>query len=452
MAHLISKWSSVHHPTLDIRAFVVDHKLRTQSTEEATYVANFLEKSMHIPSTILTMHWERPPTQKQLEARVKRHDLLYRACKEHGIHLLILAHHADDMIETLFYRMAFQTGVLGLSAISGVRQEHEDYWILRPFLNFTKERLLRTLVDAKIKWIEDPSNQEESDFRSIIRSGLPRIYAKGVKKEELLQLIQHFKKQREYITKYLADFFHTNVHFDHNFGMARIPTFRLAKLEDDVIAKILYVIIGYLRNVEDNREEKIMEAAKKIRKAKIHCRITVCGCFFWKDQDSLYVCREIQEISTVALGYGEKILWDNRFEIEVEQYDKWTFQTSKDIESHMKSLETNYFRLMGQNFEDSLFVNTRIPDFKGKVDTNPASILTIRILNRREWEMFLHNRENKVLMQSIQEPVRTSLFAIIDEEGLLAIPQVGYKRKANIFVDFKFVSKNSDITLTLNRD
>ncbi|WLD59221.1 tRNA lysidine(34) synthetase TilS [Salinispirillum sp. LH 10-3-1] len=89
------------------------------------------------------------------------------ACLAEG-DLLLLAHHADDQIETLFYRLLRGTGVDGLSGMPewralGVGQ------LWRPWLAEPRARVIAAAQELKLTWIEDPSNDQIDADRNFLR-------------------------------------------------------------------------------------------------------------------------------------------------------------------------------------------------------------------------------------------------------------------------------------------
>lgn len=69
-------------------------------------------------------------------------------------HKVVLAHHADDQVETFFLQLARGAGLKGLG---GMYENRDGY--LRPLLNFSKQTLAEIAVSEQIAWREDASNQ-----------------------------------------------------------------------------------------------------------------------------------------------------------------------------------------------------------------------------------------------------------------------------------------------------
>lgn len=188
-------------------AFIVDHKLRDNSSEEAHSVSEELSR-LGIPSNILPLVWttqERTFTTKlESLARRKRYQALGLACRDHGINSLLLAHHADDQAETVLARAVSRytgSGLQGMRAEapipeceglygadhSGSRDSAPDeqrkdasssmlieqggVTILRPLLESNKADLVSICEQNHVRSFEDPTNAIRTfTLRNTIRS------------------------------------------------------------------------------------------------------------------------------------------------------------------------------------------------------------------------------------------------------------------------------------------
>ena len=87
--------------SLDVRYFIVDHKLRNNSTSEAKNVQKNL-KNFSIKLNILTWKGTKPSKNIQSIARDKRYELLTDISKKYRIQNILLGHHLDDLFENFF--------------------------------------------------------------------------------------------------------------------------------------------------------------------------------------------------------------------------------------------------------------------------------------------------------------------------------------------------------------
>ncbi|CCU82220.1 PP-loop family protein [Blumeria hordei DH14] len=239
------------------QAFVVDHRIRNGSKDEAQVVSKELI-NRGIPTEILTVKWhvEKPSCLSNIEtlARQQRFRLLGGSCATHGIDSLILAHHEDDQVETILARLIAGHRGLGLCGIKshatipecfGMYGVHESggsrnksslqeqvipskitdklsscsnqlviesggIRIYRPLLAFSKSRLISTCQALQMPWFEDETNQDPKiTMRNAIRylyrhHQLPAAITKPALISLSAKINQEVKKKQETILQYLS--------------------------------------------------------------------------------------------------------------------------------------------------------------------------------------------------------------------------------------------------------
>ena len=111
----------------------------------------------------------------EAELRRYRYQIFKDIFKKSKADYLVLAHTANDLLETRLIRLIRGTGTQGLPAMvfkKGV--------LLRPFLSITRQQLTNYIKRRKWSWCEDPSNQlNQHSLRNWIRqSWLPLLEQK----------------------------------------------------------------------------------------------------------------------------------------------------------------------------------------------------------------------------------------------------------------------------------
>ena len=81
---------------------------------------------------------------------------------------LLLAHHRDDQLETLMFRLMRGTGVRGLSGMPA-RRALGAGWLSRPLLDWRRSELEAWARQQELDWIEDPANADERFARTALR-------------------------------------------------------------------------------------------------------------------------------------------------------------------------------------------------------------------------------------------------------------------------------------------
>jgi tRNA(Ile)-lysidine synthase len=151
-------------------ALIVDHRLRPDSTAEATLTASRLA-TRGIEARILTLHGLTPGPGLPARARAARYAALTQAANAAGLTDLLLAHHASDQAETLLMRRNAHSAPSGLAAMSAIT-ETPALRLVRPLLTLPPGRLRATLRAHGIPWAEDPSNANTLALRTRLRQAL----------------------------------------------------------------------------------------------------------------------------------------------------------------------------------------------------------------------------------------------------------------------------------------
>ena len=107
--------------------FIVDHKLRNNSTSEAKLVKKKLQE-FQISSKILTIKKINKTKNLQSFARDNRYKLIINRSLTKKIDMILTAHHADDLIENFFIRLLRGSGLKGLISFSKIKSKvtHDD--------------------------------------------------------------------------------------------------------------------------------------------------------------------------------------------------------------------------------------------------------------------------------------------------------------------------------------
>lgn len=98
-------------------------------------------------------------------ARILRYDFLRQTARNLDCEIILTAHHANDLAETVLLNLIRGSGIKGLTGIPVYREK-----ILRPFLNITREELEDYAIIYQVPHIEDESNQDaEAASRNLLR-------------------------------------------------------------------------------------------------------------------------------------------------------------------------------------------------------------------------------------------------------------------------------------------
>ena len=102
----------------------------------------------------------------QMAARDLRYEWFKELAAEFNSKIAI-AHHANDIAETMLFNLAKGTGLAGLHGIA-----QDDGIFFRPMLWAKKIEIDAFAIEKKIEWREDSSNESEKYMRNIIRKNI----------------------------------------------------------------------------------------------------------------------------------------------------------------------------------------------------------------------------------------------------------------------------------------
>lgn len=168
LLHLLNRFNTSN---IEIHAITIDHRLRTESAQEAQRVKSFI-KHTPVKHTILPVLRDINLNQMERHARDLRYDLLNEYCKSNGIKHLFLAHHNDDQLETMGMRLLKHSSFFGLRGMKSL-SSHSDNEVInvRPLLRIPKSEVYQYARDNGIQWVEDPSNYNPNlTLRNNLRS------------------------------------------------------------------------------------------------------------------------------------------------------------------------------------------------------------------------------------------------------------------------------------------
>ena len=165
---------------VEIWAFHIHHGLQ-KSADQWLLFCEKLAKKYKIHFDFRLLHLAGDTAQGNIEARARagRYEALTDLCLEYGITDLLLAHHQNDQAETILLQLLRGAGAAGLSGMPEQRfldSEAESVSLKRPLLGQNRKELEAYAKKNKLKWIEDPSNQDTSYRRNAIRKEIiPRL-------------------------------------------------------------------------------------------------------------------------------------------------------------------------------------------------------------------------------------------------------------------------------------
>ncbi len=134
-------------------------------------------------------------------ARAVRYGIFREILKNGTVDLVATAHHADDVAETILFRLARGTGPAGMHAIT----EYEG--IVRPLLSVTREEIATYVAKNGLPHVEDSTNSDENYTRNYIRHTALPAFEKihGNAARHLVEFASLAAEEDEFLQKLAED-------------------------------------------------------------------------------------------------------------------------------------------------------------------------------------------------------------------------------------------------------
>ena len=288
----LAKCYAIKHK-INIKCFIVDHKLRKESSTEAKTIKKILKK-ININCEILIWRGKKPSKNIQSLAREKRYSLLVDQCKKHNIKNLLLGHHLDDLSENFLIRIVRGSGLNGLVSFNKkAKYRNQNLNIIRPLLDLEKKILVYVAKEVFSFFINDPSNSNENFTRTRIRHLLLGLEKEGFDKKKLILTINNLKDADRSIRFYVDKNLKNNAIFvksKNNYILSQI----FFEQSHEVVFRSLTKIIQIQGTKHyPARGKNINNLIKKIY-TKSFSKVTLGGCFIEMVNDSIIISKEIK--------------------------------------------------------------------------------------------------------------------------------------------------------------
>ena len=275
--------------SIEVKYFIIDHKLRKNSTLEAKYVQKKL-KDFSIKLNILTWIGTKPRKNIQSIAREKRYKLLTDAAKKNGIQNILLGHQLDDLFENFFIRILRGSGLKGLISLDKeARKNQVD--LIRPLIEIDKKDLIYVSNYIFGTYIEDPSNEEDKFKRVKIRNFLKQLSLEGFDRKKFFLTIRNLKFANENIEFYIKKNLEDNVTIltqknyvilkENFFAQSNEVIFRSLTEVIKIVGKRYYAVRG-----------KKIDKVINLVSTKSSFKVTLGGCIIKKVNETVILCKE----------------------------------------------------------------------------------------------------------------------------------------------------------------
>lgn len=314
---------------------------RSGQLEEQQYVKRFC-KNHNITFETMTIE-EYGDDNFENEARTKRYNYFEQLVHEYHAKYLLTAHHGDDLMETILMRIARGSTLRGYSGFSKI-VDRGDYKIIRPFIEITKDEIIRYNKKNKIKYYIDSTNLEDIHTRNRYRKYiLPRFKSEDINVHKkfykfstiLLEYNNYIDKQVE---KIIPKVYPQNI--------LNIEEF--LKLDHVIAMKVIYYIL------EKIYQEDLMLITDH------HAELIYNLITSRKANSYIYLPNNLKAIKSYQqLIFVTEPLKSNEYEIEIIDYLNLPNGKNIEVVNESNQTDNNICRLSKDDVKFPLRVRTR---------------------------------------------------------------------------------------------
>jgi tRNA(Ile)-lysidine synthase len=274
---------------LKIKYFIVDHRLRKESTDEAIKVKKILKK-FSINLEILTWRGKKPLKNIQALSRKKRYDLLFLECDKYKLNNILLGHHQDDLFENFFIRILRGSGLKGLISLNK-KTTINNKNLFRPLLDQKKEDLIFLSKNIFNFYVKDPSNDDKKYQRIKVRKLIEELQKNGLDKRKFLKTIKNLKSSNNVVDYYAQENLKKNAFFSVQ-DKKLILNKNFFAQPYEVIFRCLSDSIKLVGQNYYSTRGKKLEKIIKVMENDEPFKLTLGGCIIEKVNQSVIITKE----------------------------------------------------------------------------------------------------------------------------------------------------------------
>ena len=345
----------------------INHNVRKESIEEEEYITKYCQdKNIILEKTTINNYQE---NNFENEARKKRYMFYEEILKKYNSKTLLLAHHGDDLIETILMKISRGSnleGYAGIKEISNVK----NYQIIRPLLKYTKEDIINYNKSNNIKYYNDSSNQSTNYTRNRYRLNILPLLKKEDKNihKKYLKYSKTLIEYDDYIKREVK----RNINNVYKDNIINIDI--LNKLDTFLIKNILYNIMNNIYQNKNNiiTDRHIQNIISLLNNTKPNIKIDLPNNKeIVKEYNKLIIKDKTSDIKNYKIEFNDKIEIENliieKIESEDDDSNSVCRLNSKDITLplYIRNREDgDYIILKGSNNRKKIkeiFIEKKLP-------------------------------------------------------------------------------------------
>ena len=393
----------------------INHNIREQSIIEEEYLKKYCQEHNLIFESMTIKEYKENNFEN--EARKIRYKYYEEILNKYNSNKLFLAHHGDDLIETILMKIERVSNIEGYAGIKRI-SKLKNYDIIRPLLPYTKNDIITYNKSHNITYYIDSSNTNIDYTRNwyrhkvlpILKEKDKNIHLKFLKNSETLQEYNEYIDRE--INKKIPNIYQND-----------IINIDILNKEDPFLKKnILYYIMNDIYNNESNiiTEKHIQNILAIINSNKPNLSINMPqGKILVKEYNKLYIKNNIKEEKKYKIIFEDNTKIDN---LEIKKESKEESDGNNICRLNSKDIK---FPIYIRNRKDGDYMILKNSNYKKKIK-----------------EIFI---ENKLPISK-----RNNYPLVVDsEDKILWIPNIKksnlcYKKDENYDIIIKCIEREED--------
>lgn len=318
----------------------VNHNVRIESDYEEEKLRKYCAKHHIIfESTKIENYTE---SNFENEARKKRYAFFEEMLKKYNSKYLFLAHHGDDLIETVIMKILRGSNIEGYAGMKQI-SKRKNYYIIRPFLNYTKENLMVYCQNYCLHYSIDSTNTNKRYTRNRIR----RFILPVLKKENPNAHHQFLKYSKQLLEYYdYIDRVTTNI-ANNIYQNNTIKTKDLLKEDPFIQKNVIYKILTIIYDNKDNtiKESHLNNIMKILNSKKPNLIVNL--------PNNIMAIKEYDRII-----FKKYIAKRKSYKIELEKYNMIDNHIISKIDNTTEN-DNNIIRLNSSEIKLPLYIRNR---------------------------------------------------------------------------------------------
>ena len=339
-------------------AIIIDHGLRAESGTQATLSQIELEK-LNLKSKIIKIDNTKPTGNIQNWARNQRYQILLSEARAlDGI--LMIAHHQDDQLETLYMRLEHNSGLVGLAGMK-MQRYYQAVRIIRPLLHRKKAELRAYCRYKNISIVEDPTNTDLTYDRVKARN---HLNTDTILSRQLLQASVYFGKIVRVFKEHCAAWCRENVKIE----LPVYASFTSAEFNGLPELMRIHLLQQLLWQIgAGNYPASVNSIKLGLQKIGIQEKFTLAGCIIYpKDEHiEIHAERKRKTRGAIKIVPGTPAVIDNRWLAKTNKV-LYLHHMSDEVYQHLNKAENGFYLIKKWRYPARLCIPI-LQDLDGRV-------------------------------------------------------------------------------------